>query len=315
MNGGDASARLENLRDTVKWVGTSVISIGTAICGAVVLTRLATVSAQDKTVPLILAAVALLAIVSEAALSIWALGAREPSLADLIPELQALTDAANPGPQPANTRGKRIEKRRSKLAHEIAKAAPVAQFKYQAMADLGTELHNRRSKLMEALQAADSPGVMSDSWKEAIPRLSEELENAYVDLREVTQGLELVRTQRRVGVAVPLTALLGVLVIGAMIPFVLITQPKAQNAPVPAPVSSAVPVKVQFDVNPTEAESSEGCIPNRNDNAVAVGGTWSRPLLIFTAQNNQGKCKAGSLWMWYPQHPGDVVIFPVAAQG
>jgi hypothetical protein len=315
MNGGDTSARLQNLRDTVKWVSTSVISIGTAISGAVVLTRLGTVPAQDRVIPVILAATALSAIVAEAALAIWALSARDPSLADLIPELEGLTDTASSNPQEQYAQENKIAKRRRRLARDIAKAAPVAQFKYQTMADLGTELQHRRTKLLEALREADSPSVIGDSWKDAIPKLGEELQSAYADLREVTQGLELVRTQRRVAIAVPLTTLLGALVVAAMIPFVLVTQPQTQNKPVAAPVASAVPVKVQFAIDPAAAKSADGCIPSRNDYAVAVGGNWSRPLLIFTAHKGSGRCMAGSMWIWYPQHQGDVVISPITVKG
>ena len=191
MSGGDTLATLQNLRDTVKWVGTSVVSIGIAISGAAVLTRLGTVSAGNRTLSVILATAALAAIVSEAALSVWALSARDPSLADLIPELEGLTDTASPDTKP-NAQKSKIAKTRRKLARDIAEAAPVAQFKYRSMADLGAELQHRRNKWLEALSAADSPSAIGNAWKDAIPKLGEELESAYTDLREVTQGLELV---------------------------------------------------------------------------------------------------------------------------
>lgn len=310
MNDNSTSEEIQSLHDTVKWVGTSVISIGIAISGAAVLARLGAASIDNRKVAVVLATVALVAIVSEAALSVWALSARDPSLADLMPELEGLTDTAVLEPAKSKTQNSKISKRRRRLAHDIAKAAPVAQFKYRTLADLGAELQRRRAEWLKALTEADSPSAIGDAWKKAIPKLGEDLESAYADLREVTQGLELVRTRRRAGIAIPLTALLGVLVVAAMVPFVLFTQPQPSRL-LAAPVTSAVPVNVQFAVNPSQAESPKGCIPNSKDHVVAAGGSWSRPLLIFTANKSRSKCLAGSIWLWYPRHQGEVVITPI----
>jgi hypothetical protein len=311
MTSGETLTRLQDLRDTVKWVGTSVISVGIAISGAAVLTRLGAVPTSNRFVPIILALAALAAIVSAAALSVWALSARDPSLADLLPELQGLTDTLDSG-LPTNGVERTNGKKRSRnLARDIAKAAPVAQFKYRTMADLGAELQRRRTEWLDALRAADSPDAIGEAWKDAVPELGGKLESVYADLREVTDAVTLVRTRRRVGIAVPLTVLLGALVVATMVPFVLFTQPETPNKPIAAPVTSAVAVNVRFVVNPAEAKSAEGCIPSRADRAVAAGGTWSRPLLIFTAHKTSQRCLAGSIWTWYPEHEGAVVITPL----
>ena len=317
----DFNEMTHDLRDTIKWIATSIITIGTAVAGAAVLTRLGNVSGAQRTLPTFLAFAALVSLLLAAGLAVWALSVPEPKLTDLVPEstdLQPSLLAQQPD-EAIERHASLAQMRRKQLDADVAKAAPIAQFKYESLADLGGELRKRRQEWLQAVSEA-GPGTVGKAWADTLPKTAQQLATVYADLRDVSDGLRLVRTQRRTGIALPLIVFAGGVVVASMIPFVAATQPAKSSPPAAAPITTATAVNVFFLTDPRTAKSSEGCIPRLTDVAHAIGGTWTRPLLVFSPESSAkdllpgtkrtGKCTMTSTWVWQPTKEGEVSVTP-----
>lgn len=297
--------RAQDLRDTVKWVTTSMVSISSAIAGAAVLTRLGAVAPDKRSGAILLAVVILVAIVAAAAVAVWALSTAEPALADLLPELE---QSSQNEPD-----ARRQTQRRQQLERDIEEAAPVVQFKYRALADIGRELRQRREEWLAALRSARTPGALGAAWTESLPVLVDQLYAAYDDLREIATALRFVRLRRRVRIAVPLTVFLGTLVVGAMVPLVVLTQPP--SPPTAAPVTTATPIDYWLLIDANSVTSPTGCKPAPKGGATAIGGTWERPLLVLTAEPETPRCEQAPPWLWRPAGNRDVIVTPAPSNG
>ena len=306
----DYSAMIQDLRDTVKWLGTAIATLGSALTGAAAVTRLGTAPEGELPKSIAMLVVALAALLAVAALTAWALSVGEPLLSDLIPEASGVVSQAE-----ADKSGKR----REALDKELKKATPVAQLKYENLTDLGAELTRRRDDFRAAL-ASSSSGTIGRAWSKALPELAAALATSYEDLREVSDALRLRRTQRRVAVAIPGVVLAGATIIGAIIPFVLWTK---AVPPVPAvraeaaAITSPVAVNAIFNLPVVGSVDSKGCAPaNSTLPATAVGGTWTRPVLILATPDpvaNPGlppTCESGTTWIWRAQNDEQVLITP-----
>jgi hypothetical protein len=217
--------------------------------------------------------------------------------------------AANPNIA-GEPQGWRHKRRLKKLTKEIAQIDPVARYKYDNLSDVVQVLDRQREELLAAIGKAEKPGELGAAWRDSIPGLVEQLSVAYGDLREIATSLRFIRTRDRARVTIPIIVTLAVIAIAAMIPFIIVTQPGFAG-PIASPVGTATGVKVTFLVGRDAAASKDGCLPTDSTKATAVGGTWTRPVLIFESQKQEGKCQLGTTWKWSPKTESEVILVPI----
>lgn len=291
----NAGSRTQDIRDSVKWIGTTAIGIATAIAGTTVVARIGASPQDNLPIAIALTIAALVSIVGAASICAWAVTAPDPKLHKLLPAL----GTADLVPEPKSRSSRQ-------LASELDQIGPVATFKYSDLSEVSAQLKELQASRANALFNSLKPGEASAGWRSKLAEFDRALETTYGELSEIASDVRLVRTERRARVAIPLVSALSLIAIVAMVPFILVSK----AAPEAASIVKPVEVEYRFLIAPAVANSPDGCTPTWSGTALAVGGTWAQPLLLFEATPSTSLCSSSVRWQWSSSSNAQIVISP-----
>jgi hypothetical protein len=298
---GNYAARATALRDTAKWIAAIFAGAGAVLFSGLSFANVAqAASTEDWLIPVILATVPVLA-------AAWAVREASAVITAEPPETRALIGAlGKPEDLDASAR------------QEVERLLPATVVTYGSLADFD-----------ERLQAAHTrvDGARQRYAAQRIAERLEELETTYRDLDTLQDGVRDVvlaadyagvkaryKTARwrllgAAVVAVTTAAASGVLTARAQKDQMQAESERAAGKALG--VDSPTPVLVFLKTHRGSRKLSSPCPFSDGGHALAIGGTYDRPLLLVDgrqAKRASGLCSR--IWTWAPRQ-GEVVALPM----
>jgi hypothetical protein len=284
LSPGDAVTRLEygidertaSLIRTVRWVGSSVIGVGSALTGLVGLAEIDGL-ARSSWQPVLLLGLAVLALLAAGAVTAWALSTPEPPWSEITTEPLALEARGQNAEAPLLRVGWRRVKAGgpSRLRRAAEGAGAVALLQYEQVAKLVPEVRRWQQALLEATsQLRSTPEQTSSSpppdqaprrWQQALleatsrlrstpeqtssspppdqalrrERAEAVLADLYRNIGQVTAAIRNELTQRRVPRALVGISTAGALILTFLMGVLLLTDEPGTPQPVPVPTPTS----------------------------------------------------------------------------
>jgi hypothetical protein len=313
LSGAYASA-LGNLRDTVKWITAAFTGAGAIIFSGLAVTNIAQLTERGHWIlPVALAAVPLLAAACVIVAALQVITVTPPPPHDLFPGYwQALTGDAQSPPQPQVSLGQ-------ELPTAVAVYGSLQNFDARLVVALDTVRRSERLLDGTAERQVDHEAALA-----LVDGLQPTVQDA-LDCAAYVTARQKYKTAVWQILAAAAVAVAGLLASGIVSGYLVRTQQVekatvAKAAP-PVPVSFRVPtaVSVLFTSGlPTHSGGPHACPLWNGISALAVGGTFVHPLLLFSGYSaadarSNGVTKSSRQchkpWLWSTK-PGQVLLVP-----
>jgi hypothetical protein len=282
VDSGNYAARATAIRETAKWIAAVFAAAGAVLFSGLSFTNVEkAASTQDWELPVVLAAVPILAAAAAVWAAAWVILQAPPATDELLPTLGGGTS------QPAARERSEVEKLRPAT---VAVYADLDAFE----AEVG--------KAQAALAVAEKAYVADrqEAKRGVVDARRADLQALQDGVRDVLLCADYLRVKRRYNVA-RLVFLGAALVATAAAAWSGVKAGEADRDKVPsaAAITSATPVKVYRRSAKTLPCGSDG------QSAVAEGGDYSRPVLVLLCDTSTP---------WTPR-AGDVVLVPEREAG
>ena len=312
-SGAYASA-LGNLRDTVKWIIAAFTSAAAIIFSGLAVTNISKLAESGQwLLPVVLAAVPLLATVGVVLAALQVINVTPPSVGNLFPSYWESLGA------PAAKSAQRPAALADELPNAIAVYGTAKEFDDRLVNALA---HTRRMKNL-----LDGSSERQAAYEAALALL----DGLQSTVKDALDCAAYVRARQRYRTAMwqilgAVTVAVAGLVASGVVSGNLIRTQQADNAssaktasPAPASFRGPTSVSVWFPSKPPATAGGPHTCPLWNGiPAMAVGGTFSRPLLLFPgyttadARRNgivrpPGQCNVP--WLWSTKS-GQVLVVP-----
>jgi hypothetical protein len=296
---GNYAARATAIRETAKWIAAVFAGTGAVLFSGLSFTNIEKIANTDAWIlPVFLATVPILAAAVAVRTAAGVISQDPPNTAQLLPEL-ARTVGVTASDSPLRTKIKEL------LPATVATFGSIEQFEERLIA-----AHVRVAQRQQTF--ADQP---TPENRKALDAEYEKLGTLQEGVRDLVLCADFIQVKECYGRArwiLLVTAILGVAAAAAS--GVLAAQAGQAKAAASAPAALAItdPTSVRVYVNASRPGTP--CPMKDGQSATAIGGTFTRPLLLFLAipateatAGTPEKCLLP--WTWAPP-PDQVVVVP-----